>query len=61
MKLTEYKNEAGETEYKTDNGTVIPKEVLEEWKQISAKLKDTSKLDELDQYLITLKSQYENK
>ena len=61
MKLTEYKNEAGEIEYKTDTGTLIPKEVSDEWKRISTELKDNSRLDAIDQYLSKLKRQYENK
>ena len=61
MKLTEYKNESGEIEYKTESGTVIPKEVLEEWKRISIELKDTANLDRIIQDLLILKEQYENK
>ena len=61
MKLTEYKNGAGETACKTEGGTVIPVVVLEEWQRISSALKDTSTLDSIDQSLLALKNQYENK
>lgn len=31
MKLTQYINESGETQYRSRDGTIIPANVIEEW------------------------------
>ena len=37
MKLFEYKNEAGEIEYRTADGSIIPQEIVKLWHDISVR------------------------
>jgi hypothetical protein len=49
MKLTQYINESGETQWRTNHGTVIPNDLVEKWQDDAIRIK--TRTQESKQYL----------